>query len=291
MEEVKKPAARNTVTPSSFTKRLELAEKRAIELNVTIKEIDPTRCKSKVIFVCNECGVEGKGTRLDFFLSVIKTPRCCADKAKLRPPGPELEELLEKRNHEMIGPRPKSSKETFWFNCLVHKTVNKSVFENYKKQDYGAICCAAPVIKAKRRARALFERKPNKAKFDRFLLAIWAEDVRKVFKQCPITGEGFSLETHHYYNKSHYPHLAYEVKNGILLNKKLHRAFHHKHTWQKPTTPEMLKDYFLELAEFAEKNPNSKIKKEAYLKGVEIVENAIKELESLTKELDSSTKD
>jgi hypothetical protein len=46
----------------------------------------------------------------------------------------------------------------------------------------------------------------------------------------------------------------------------------------------MLKDYFLELAEFAQKNPNSKIKKEAYLKGIEIVDNAIKELESLIKD-------
>jgi hypothetical protein len=35
-----------------------LARKRAVELGVTIQVIDPKRCKSKMIFICNKYGIQ-----------------------------------------------------------------------------------------------------------------------------------------------------------------------------------------------------------------------------------------
>ena len=58
---------------------------------------------------------------------------------------------------------------------------------------------------------------------------LWKEVIfRKNNKACELTGQTNGLDPHHFYPKSVYGHLRYDLDNGVLLKSGLHFAHHHK---------------------------------------------------------------
>lgn len=56
---------------------------------------------------------------------------------------------------------------------------------------------------------------------------IWKSGVRKLFKyKCALTGVKTSLVSHHINGYNAFPDQRYDLKNGVLISKKVHKEFH-----------------------------------------------------------------
>lgn len=56
---------------------------------------------------------------------------------------------------------------------------------------------------------------------------IWKNGIRKVFhRRCALTGARENLVCHHLYAYTAYPKLRYDLSNGVLVTREIHRKFH-----------------------------------------------------------------
>ena len=55
----------------------------------------------------------------------------------------------------------------------------------------------------------------------------WTKSVRRTYNnRCAVTGKRKHLHCHHLNNAANYPNQRFDVSNGILLHKDVHKKFH-----------------------------------------------------------------
>ena len=56
---------------------------------------------------------------------------------------------------------------------------------------------------------------------------LWTQKVLNL-PYCEVCGSTKVLQAHHFYYKSSYPHLRYNLKNGVVLCRACHFKLHHR---------------------------------------------------------------
>lgn len=265
--------------PSWKEERRHLAFDKAKVMDVTLISLDCSTVKGKVFYVCNKCNIsnEPKGNPLNHFCLMQEKPKCCANKMKQRAPGEALLVLLEKRNHELIGEAPESRRVKFIFKCKTHGKTFTTCWENYSKTKTGAICCGEKEGAKKRIIHGQSVDRPNPSWRVSSSMNKWRKEIRKHLPLiCPVTGQTENLEVHHLYSCAAYPDYRFNLYNGIILSKKIHRKFHADYGWKTPITA-------LNFIDFLES-----LKNESSLYNFENIEKTIQLVRQFDQKLTSS---
>ena len=169
--------------------------------------------------------------------------------------------LINKRNHTYICGtyKNKTSKLIIW--CNVHCTEHTTTFDNYQRSRTGCLCCGR-VQTSKKLTNRRFSQETlkkmsvsaqNRTDRNKQILRWretmnyrkWRKHVLSIYNwQCAITGtkkkRGGDLVVHHLYGAKNFPHLIHHPKNGIVLQKYLHVAFHNQYGYTSNTLDQFL---------------------------------------------------
>lgn len=189
----------------------------------------------------------------------------------------KLIHLIEQRGHCYLRGQYKHRQSILIVSCALHRHTYVTTFYNYERSVIGCLCCSHDRVRSKSKNRALSQKtrskmsksaltRPNrKGKPFRWrntsAYAKWRKVVLQNYNnQCAITGlvntKNNFLEVHHFYNAKNYPHLVYNIKNGIVLTKEMHILFHKQYGYSF-TTLDQFCDFLLFLHRTTKPTPIS----------------------------------
>lgn len=176
-------------------------------------------------------------------------------------------ELIEKRGHIFIEGECLNGDSTLIVYCPKHDKTENTNFSNYKRSRTGLRCCGIEQVREKLTNRSFSEKtrkKMSESALDRPARGgkprkwretakywDWKDQVLALYNnQCSITGKSKSddvnLEVHHLYSVQGYSDLTYQVENGIILIKELHKEFHMQYGYGLNTISQF-QDFLLSL--------------------------------------------
>lgn len=164
--------------------------------------------------------------------------------------------VIEKRGHFYVNGLYKNRISLLTIYCPMHENEYVTTFHNYSRSVTGCLCCSRAKVSRTLKNRRFSEEtllkmsnsaynRPNRNGKSRSWRETgryrkWRQEVlEKSDYKCAITGIAKTntgdLEVHHFYSTKNHPHLIYDSKNGIVLHKPIHIAFHKKYGYGSNT--------------------------------------------------------
>lgn len=195
---------------------------------------------------------------------------------------------INERRHVYIEGEYRNRESVLIVGCPTHEEVHQTTFYNYLRARTGLKCCGREQVSQKLTNRKFSDETIEKMSTAALLRAKrggkprdwretttywrWREQVMTNYKNvCAITGiskEG-SLEVHHLYSVSGYPHLTYIAENGIVLCNSLHVRFHKMYKYGLNTIEQFQTFLLFLLEEQEQKNKSMLISSQANSEGLE----------------------
>jgi hypothetical protein len=223
--------------PTGDKERRAFIKEHAARLNAEILNIEGLKTKSKIFMRCKICGVENKGTMLKN-MGTTQRLRCCENKNRQVGMSDTFVQKLNARGHQIVGPEPESRTGPVKIYCINHDEVFTTTRDQYERGVTGLPCCGNIKQVEARKAHVSTAAPPRKGQTQ------WRNQVQQNEGfGCFVSGETSRVEVHHLFSVVGYPKLANNPRNGIVLDRSLHRKFHAWHGQNDSCNVENLCDF------------------------------------------------
>jgi hypothetical protein len=186
-----------------------------------------------------------------------------------------VKKLIDERGHVFTSGEYRNRTAPLVVYCPKHNEQVVTTFYNYERSRTGLKCCGKVQTSGKLMFRTYTEEtikrmsigalnrpkrngKPRKWRKHHAYVQ-WKKEVAKSYdNKCAVTGlsstDSVQLVAHHLNGVNNYPHLTYNVKNGILICKDIHVRFHNAYSYHKNNIDQFLEFLVLLLIEQSRKS-------------------------------------